>query len=70
MSPNPRPHPTSSRDHAALQHPSMSNQSSDAVPARRPTWRSRRRLAWLGAGDHGSATLLNAHREGVAPPAA
>jgi hypothetical protein len=45
-----------------------------AAPARR-SWRTRRRKAWLGAGDHGSATLLGAHRSApgdwsTAPPAA
>ena len=37
---------------------------------RRPAWRTRRRQAWLGAGDHGSATLLNAHRAAAARPEA
>ncbi len=42
--------------------------------ARGRSWRTRRRQAWLGAGDHGTATLLGAHRSApgdpLTPPAA
>ncbi len=73
MSPSPNPRPASSSD-PAFAHPSLSLSSLSDLPSPRLTpgrprsWRNRRRQAWLGAGDHGSATLLNAHRPGPTPP--
>ena len=77
MSTSPTPNPGPSSDRAAFAHPSMSLANLSDFPghrlgpSRRRTWRNRRQ-AWLGAGDHGSATLLNAHRPEptTSPPAA